>query len=197
MTESMNKKVSDHNKKGQKPTVFAFIDASNIIYGSARHGWKMDFEKLMTYLRNRFLVQRVFYYAGLDKSNKKQIAFYKKIEQFGYEMRLVPVKRFKDGSKKADVDSRLTFEAMRDIDNYSSAVFMTGDGDYYWLFAHLLAKKKWGIRLIAHSKSTARELKQLFGGHFTDLSRLRNELERKTNKKAVDAKLGSTARIMR
>ena len=63
----------------------------------------MDFAKLANYLRTRFEVTKIFYYAGVDNENIKQIKFYEKLQQFGYGLRLVPVKTFKDGKKKAGV----------------------------------------------------------------------------------------------
>lgn len=163
-------------KQRREKQIIAFIDAANIIYGCKRAGWKMDFEKLIRYLKTRFGVDRIFYYAGLDSENKKQLLFYEALQRFDYELRLVPVKRFKDGVRKGDVDARLAFEAMKYLNEYNEAVFLTGDGDYYWLLEHLLQKGK-KIKLIAHRQSTARELRQLFGGAFTDLSRLKKLLE--------------------
>lgn len=154
---------------------YIFIDASNIIYGARSYGWKMDFEKLFRYLATRFQATRILYYAGLDNGNKQQLQFYEKLQQFGYELRLVPVKSFKDGRKKADVDARMTFEAMKYADEYEKAIFLTGDGDYYWLFEDLLKRGK-DIKLIAYKTSVARELRQLFGGSFTDISRLKHLL---------------------
>ena len=159
-----------------KSKIYAFIDASNIIYGCTRAEWKMDFEKLAKYLKTRYKIQRLLYYAGLDPENKKQLGFYEVLQRLGYETRLVPVKRFSDGSRKGDVDARLTFEAMKYFDDYNKAIFLTGDGDYYWLLEYLLEKGK-KIKLMAHSKSTAQELKQLFGGEFTDISRLKELLQ--------------------
>lgn len=156
--------------------IIVFIDAANIIYGCGKAGWKMDFKKLITYLKTRFGAERILYYAGLDSENKKQLSFYEVLQGIGYELRLVPVKRFNDGSRKGDVDARLTFEAMKYFNNYDRAIFLTGDGDYYWLLEYLLENKN-DIKLIAHAKNTAKDLKQLFGGRFTDISRLKNLLE--------------------
>lgn len=155
--------------------VFVFIDAANIIYGCGGAGWKMDFEKLIKYLKTRFGAERIFYYAGLDSENKKQLSFYEVLQRFGYELRLVPVKRFKDGKRKGDVDARLTFEVMKYFNDYDKAIFLTGDGDYYWLFEYLLDKGK-DIKLIAHGQNTALDLKKLFGGRFTEISEIRNLL---------------------
>jgi len=168
----MPNQIKNQNNKNN----YAFIDAANIIYGCGRAGWKMDFEKLFKYLKERFRVNRILYYAGLDAENKKQLVFYEILQKFGCELRLVPVKRFKDGARKGDVDARLTFEAMKYFDNYEKAIFLTGDGDYYWLLEYLLEKQK-EIKLIGHTQSTAKELKKLFSGKFTDISRLKDLLE--------------------
>lgn len=169
-------------RKIKKQITYAFIDASNIIYGAANHGWKMDFVKLYSYLSTRFKVDKIYYYAGLDKDNLKQIHFYEKLQEFGYTLHLVPVKVFKDGKKKADIDSRMTFEMMKYFSQYDNAVVLSGDGDYYWVLEYLLLNKK-SVKLIAHTKSTARELKKLFGEKFTDLSRIKNKIEFKGDKK--------------
>ncbi len=155
-----------------------FIDASNIMYGCTRAGWKMDFEKLMRYLKTRYGADRVLYYAGLDSNNKKQLLFYELLQRFGYELRLVPVKTFTDGTRKGDVDARLAFEGMKYYNEYDKAIFFTGDGDYFWLFEYLLENKK-TVRLLGHAKNTARDLKQLFGHAFLPLENIRHHVELK------------------
>lgn len=106
---------------------------------------------------------------------------YELLQRLGYELRLVPVKTFRDGSRKGDVDARLAFEGMRYYGGYDKAIFLTGDGDYFWLFEYLLQSGK-KVYLFSFRKSTARELRQLFGPRFTDLDQLRNLLELKQNK---------------
>jgi uncharacterized LabA/DUF88 family protein len=168
--------------KKKRLKTYVFIDASNIIYGASDNGWKMDFAKLFAYLKKRFKADRIFYYAGLDKDNLKQIHFYEKMQEFGYSLRLVPVKIFKDGKKKADIDSRMTFEMMKYFSEYENTVIFTGDGDYYWVLEYLILHKKL-VKLFAHTHSTAKELKKLFGEEFTDLSRLKDKFGYKENKK--------------
>ena len=160
---------------------FAFIDATNIIYGASDSGWRMDFKKLYRYLKDRFNVSRILYFAGRDKDNLKQLKFYKKLESFGYELYLVPVKVFRDGRKKADVDSRMTFEMMLHKDQYRKTIVMTGDGDFFWILEYLIKIGKI-VKLIAHQKSTAKELKQLFRGDFIPLNSIRHMIELKIKK---------------
>src|SRR3990167_5783568 len=149
--------------KKEAHITYVFIDATNIIYGATRSGWRMDFEKLAKYLRERFYAKQILYYAGVDDENKKQLKFYEKLQEFGYTLRLIPVKRFRDGHKKADVDSRMTFEMMLYLHEYDKAIIFTGDGDYYWALEYLLAMKK-ELKLLGAGRSIARELKQLFKG---------------------------------
>lgn len=180
-------------KQNKKIVTFAFIDATNIIYGASNHGWRMDFRKLAHYLKTRFEVSKILYYAGIDNKNIKQLKFYEKLQQFDYELRLVPVKTFRDGKKKADVDSRMTFEMMKYFSLYNNVIIFTGDGDFYWVLEYLLQIKKI-VKLMAHGRSTARELKRLFGYRFTDLASLRWMLEETIKKNGTDAKAESVPR---
>lgn len=169
------------NKKKQL-TTYVFIDASNIIYGCKSQGWKMDFKKLIKYLKERYEAKKVFYLAGLDPENKKQLGFYEKLQEFGYKLRMVPLKTFGDGSKKGDVDSRMTFEIMQHYDKYDRAVVLTGDGDYFWVLNHLKENDK-KIKILSFPERTAKELKQLVGANFANLGNLRHKLEFKGGKK--------------
>ena len=65
-------------KIGKKIKTYAFIDASNIIYGTRDDGWKVDFKKLHKYLAERYQCEVIYYFGGLEKDNVKQAAFYKK-----------------------------------------------------------------------------------------------------------------------
>ncbi len=114
-------------------STYAFIDASNIIYGTRDEGWKMDFKKLFKYLKERYECKKVYYFGGREEKNIKQNKFYQKLSGFGFELMLKPVKIFKQpGGKqvrKANCDVDLTFYAMRDFPKYGRGIFLTGDGD--------------------------------------------------------------------
>lgn len=159
----------------QPNKTFAFIDASNLIYGARGYGWSIDFLKFHQYLSTRFSVVRFLYFAGLDKDNEKQVKFYKFLQRIGYELYLVPVKTFSSGKKKADVDSRMTFEMMRLFPNYTSALIFTGDGDFYWIIEYLLNTAS--VKLISFPKQTAKELKQLLGSNFSNLDNWKTMLK--------------------
>lgn len=46
---------------------FAFIDASNLFYGGEKSlGWKIDYEKLLGYLKEKYGVSKAFYFGGVE-----------------------------------------------------------------------------------------------------------------------------------
>ena len=45
----------------------AFIDASNLFYGGEKSlGWKIDYEKLLKYLREKYQIKKAFYFGGVE-----------------------------------------------------------------------------------------------------------------------------------
>lgn len=51
-------------------TTFAFIDASNLFYGGEKSlGWKIDYKKLAKYLKDKYGVERAFYFGGVELHN--------------------------------------------------------------------------------------------------------------------------------
>lgn len=46
---------------------FAFIDASNLFYGGEKSlGWKIDYRKLLDYLKQKYEVSQVLYFGGVE-----------------------------------------------------------------------------------------------------------------------------------
>lgn len=49
---------------------FAFIDASNLFYGGEKSlGWKIDYKKLLEYLKEKYGVSKAFYFGGVEIHN--------------------------------------------------------------------------------------------------------------------------------
>jgi len=46
---------------------FVFIDASNLFYGGEKSlGWKVDYKKLLQYLKQKYKVNKVLYFGGVE-----------------------------------------------------------------------------------------------------------------------------------
>lgn len=202
-------------------TVYAFIDASNLFYGGEKSlGWKIDYRKLLGYIKKQYKVRKVFYYAGVELNgfeysllekrsihlaallsylqrkrksgsiskdestsllkNIQRVKFYIKLSEFGYLLRLKPVKIFReeDGhtTKKANCDVDMTFDLMRYFNEYAGALILSGDGDFVVILKYLKEKRK-VVKILARGERTAREIRQLAGGDFRDFSYLREILK--------------------
>jgi uncharacterized LabA/DUF88 family protein len=199
---------------------YCFIDAANLFYGGEKSlGWKIDYKKLIKYIREKYKTSKVFYYAGIEthkfpfsvldnspinlkklhtylltllKSKDiseeeillitihiKRVKFYMKLEQFGYELQLKPTKVFwNEGKpiKKANCDVDMTLDMVRYMEQYGSALILSGDGDFAKALQYLVHKKR-EIYVLARGERTAKEIKLLVGADFRDFSRLRTKLE--------------------
>jgi uncharacterized LabA/DUF88 family protein len=55
-----------------KNLTIAFIDASNLFYGGEKNlGWKIDYKKLLRYLKTKYAVEKVLYFGGIEIHNFK------------------------------------------------------------------------------------------------------------------------------
>ena len=117
-------------------------------------------------------------------------AFKAELLSLGYELKLVRLKIFKDGKKKADTDSRMTFEMMKMFGEYDRAVVLSGDGDFYWVLEYLkdVKEKVW---LLGMASRTARDLTKLFGPNFIHLGNVRKSIE----KNEADATFASASGV--
>ena len=52
---------------GKEKPIFAFIDASNLFYGGEKSlGWKIDYQKLFGYLKQKYGASEIYYYGGVE-----------------------------------------------------------------------------------------------------------------------------------
>jgi uncharacterized LabA/DUF88 family protein len=59
----MNNKMARKNQS----KAYAFIDASNLFYGGEKSlGWKIDYKKLLEYLKIKYGVKKAFYFGGVE-----------------------------------------------------------------------------------------------------------------------------------
>lgn len=175
--------------------LFAYIkkqyEASKVFYyaGVELNGFEysmlqkrpINLEDLLSYLqqqRRRRIISKEES-ISLSKSIQR-VKFYIKLSEFGYLLKLKPVKIFReeDGSttKKANCDVDMTFDLMRYLDEYAGALILSGDGDFVVVLKYLKEKGK-VVRILARGERTAREIRQLAGGDFRDFNYLREILK--------------------
>jgi uncharacterized LabA/DUF88 family protein len=157
---------------------YAFVDGSNIIYSARAEGWHVDQKKLFDYLKRKFNVSKAFFYYGKDDENKKQEKFLKKLENFGYSLRVKQIKKY-SGRIKANCDVDLTMDMLILMNKYIQAIVLSGDGDFLPLYQYLQKENK-DVVIIGSAKNTAREVRKFAGEKFIGLANLRGLLESKS-----------------
>lgn len=207
---------------------FAFIDASNLFYGGEKSlSWKIDYQKLLNYLKEKYSISRALYFGGVEiydfeynylkeetvsvkdvhdylaeiiksKGEKlddaklilisrhlQRIKFYLKLESFGYELYLKPVKLYHENDeitkRKANCDVDMTFYLMKEMDNFDRVVVLSGDGDFLPVLKHLREHKK-EVVILARGPRTAREIRQFAGSNFRDFEYLKYMLKMQDRK---------------
>ncbi len=200
---------------------YSFIDASNLFYGGEKSlGWKIDYQKLLKYLEEKYKVEKFLYFGGVEIdnfhfdylkndnvlvndienylikllknnnfNNKKillikkhldRVKFYKKLDEFGYNLFLKPVKLFKQENKiskrKANCDVDMAFHLMKEKDDFNRVIILSGDGDFLPVLKYLKGIGK-EIIILSRRSRTAKEIRQFAGSKFRDFTKLEQRIK--------------------
>lgn len=107
-------------------------------------------------------------------------SLYKFLQQSGYICIFKPVLELEDGKVKGNVDAELVLHAMIEKQNFSKAVIVTGDGDFFCLVEYLLKAGKLEKLLIPNQLKYSALFKRLSSPErnvFDFITPLRGKLE--------------------
>ena len=118
-----------------------FIDAGNMFHASNYYKIKINYKKLVEFLRRDRWLLRAYFYTGvptqdLDKSLKeqwkKQKGFLNELQNLGIKVKTMPLKKTPEGFIEKGVDVLLATDmvslAFRNA--YDTAILVSGDSDY-------------------------------------------------------------------
>jgi uncharacterized LabA/DUF88 family protein len=145
---------------------FAFIDNQNLYMSVKSMGWKLDYARLYSWLRNKYQVSKAFMFIGYIEENRY---LYDRMEECGFQVVFRPTIQYKDQSTKGNCDTELVMQVMIELTNFNQAVVISGDGDFYSLYKHLIALNKLKRILIPNQKKYSALLRK-FRPHITFLS---------------------------
>lgn len=124
----------------QKPLVnFAFIDSQNLNLGVRKLGWTLDYRRFLIYLKEKYAVRKAFLFIGYMPENER---LYKSLQEYGYVLIFKPILFGKDKRIKGNCDSELVLYAMIEYWNYSKAIIVSSDGDFYCLVRYFYEMRK-------------------------------------------------------
>lgn len=160
--------------------VYAFIDGQNLYKSVEEQKWKLNYQKFRIYLKDKFNVQKAFYFIGYMKEMKW---LYELLKKTGY----IPIYKkilYYDPNDlektKGNIDAELVLHTMIHYHEFSQAVVVAGDGDYYCLVEYLNKTNKLRSIIIPNKKKYSALLRD-FGNKRFFLSDERKKLEFKSS----------------
>lgn len=158
----------------KKEKNYAFIDNQNVYMAMKAMGWRLDWEKLRRYLKEKYSVETAYMFIGYLPGNRH---LYEVFQKAGYIVIFKDVLENKDGTVKGNVDVELVLQVMMDYPVYDQAIIMSGDGDFASLIKYLVEKDKFKMLLVPNQKKYSFLLRKAAKKSINSMDALREKLE--------------------
>ncbi len=172
-----NRTVAIGRGATEQPRVAIFVDVPNVMYAAERLRVKLDFGKMLEFLvRGRELV-RASAYAPISDDPQLRLDTQKFVQpfvDFGYRIVTKPLKRYADGSMKANFDVELAIDVLTMSDRLDTVTLVSGDGDFRRL-VEIIESKGVRVEVVAFGQSMAAELRTV-ADEYIDLNDHLSEL---------------------
>ena len=123
-----------------KENNFAYIDGANLYKGISGLGWKLDYRKFRSWIRQKFGVTDAYLFIGLIP---KHTDLYTLLQFAGYKLVFKEIVYDGSGKAKGNCDADLVLQAAKDSyeNNPTSTLLVSSDGDYAPLIRFWQEKK--------------------------------------------------------
>lgn len=159
---------------------YAFIDSQNMNLSIRAQGWFLHFRRFRVYLSEKYHVEKAYVFIGYLLGNT---SLYNALQEAGFICVFKPTLTYKDGTTKGNCDAELVLQTMIDFSEYSRAVLVSGDGDFYCLVKYLIEKNKLAALLIPDKRKYSALLKfREFRPYLRFMNDLREKLSFKKEK---------------
>ena len=153
---------------------YAYIDGQNLYLGTTgiEKPWYIDLAKFRVYLRQKYNVQKAFYYLGYVQEGPKSEHLYESIQNAGFILVFRQHNAAMLGQKKGNVDSDIIFAIMKRIykdDKFDKIILVFGDGDYKMLVDFLIQEERFEKILFPNHKFRSSLYKQIGAPFFASL----------------------------
>ncbi|MCL5093566.1 MAG: NYN domain-containing protein [Patescibacteria group bacterium] len=176
--------------KDKKGNNYAFIDGQNLNLSIRELGWGLDERRFRTYLKEKYNVQKAYYFIGFMSENND---LYNNLQSNDYILIFKPTLKNKEGKVKGNCDADLVLQAMIDYKNYDKAVLVTSDGDFYCLAKYLRENNKLLTVLAPNIEKCSILLKRSAGKQITFMNDLKQKLAFKRKGPRKDKTLQGTS----
>ena len=173
-----------------KPTVYVFIDASNLWAAQKVKGKMFDFQKLKIFLNDKYGANdmKIFYYTAYPADGTRDYnldgrhKFYTYLKKgLGFTVRKKELKRITihtdEGDsfeEKGNMDVEMTIDALHYMSKYDIAVLFSGDSDFLALINYL---KRGGKKVhVYSSKNNVSEELRTGGDGYIDVLNIAGDI---------------------
>ncbi len=153
-----------------------FIDWANV------YGWRKSLKqnisprKLKRFFEQYSEIGQPHFYYGTDITVESR-RFLRKMHKLGYKVHTKPVKYIKvhqqpaTYKKKCDFDLEIAVDTLIHLDQYDSFIFVSGDGDFAYLYEYLIKNNKtvFVIHLPKHLGREIWDMKKVYKVEITKL----------------------------
>jgi uncharacterized LabA/DUF88 family protein len=153
----------------------AFIDGANLHKGVESLGWRLDYGRFRTWLREKHHVSSTLLFIGYLRSHEKLYAY---LRESGYTLVFKETTRDGRGNTKGNCDADLVLEAVRGSyeNRYRKAIVVSSDGDYASLVKFLLSRN--GLKSIVSPSNQCSVLLMRTGASITYMRDIRPRVEK-------------------
>lgn len=159
----------------------AYIDGQNLYMGttSSEPAWHIDLARFRIYLREKYGVERAYYYLGYVRDGQTYGELYEAIQSAGFILVFREHNSAMLGTKKGNVDSDIIFSIMKRLyegDDFNKVVLVSGDGDYKMLVDFLISQGRFEKILFPNGRRRSSLYKSISRLYFADLYDARNKI---------------------
>lgn len=160
------------------PRVGVFVDVANVELASDRTRQRLNWGKVLDLLcRDRQLIRAIAYAPVHDdpQVSRETQRFVEPFLDKGYKIVTKPLKRFSDGSVKANVDVEIVLDVVNMLDRLDVVCLVSGDGDFEPLVRWSQAR---GVRVevVSFAQACAQNLRNI-SDDFIDLGIRHSEVK--------------------
>ncbi len=150
--------------------VGVFVDSANIELACDRLRSRIDWKKLLDFLTDGRQLVRAIAYSPVHDDPGVSLETQRFAEPFigkGFRVVTKPLKRFADGSIKANVDIEMALDIMEMLERLDVVCLVSGDGDFQRL-VEVVQMKGVRVEVVGVGTSTASQLRNA-GDRFVDI----------------------------
>lgn len=153
---------------------YCYVDGQNLYLGttSASPSWHIDLKRFRIYLKEKYGVEKAFYFLGYVQDGAKIEKLYEAIQEAGFILVFRQHNSAMIGKKKGNVDSDIIFSIMKRVQKdteLGKIVLVSGDGDYKMLVDFLIEENKMGKILFPNRKFRSSLYKEIGATFFAYL----------------------------